>query len=65
MAKGMSDSNASDDNSCPSLHELVDLVRPQGAITKLLPKNKDLKDKLASSSFNYKELAENFLIIQL
>jgi len=38
MAKGMSDSNASDDNSCPSLHELVDLVCPQGAITKLLPK---------------------------
>ena len=44
MAKGMSDSNASDDNSCPSLHELVDLVHPQGAITKLLSKNKKLKE---------------------
>ena len=37
----MSDSNISDHDSCPSLHELVDLVRTQeGAITKLLSENK-------------------------
>ena len=42
--QGMSDSNISDHDSCPSLHELVDLVRTQeGAITKLLSENKTSK----------------------
>jgi hypothetical protein len=57
MAKGMSDSDISDDDSCPSIHELLDHVRIQeGAITKKISKNKGLKDKLASSSSNYIEL---------
>jgi hypothetical protein len=64
MAKGMSDSDVSDGDSCPSIHELMDLVRTQEvAITKLLSKNKELKDKLASSSSNYKELAKKFDMI--
>jgi septal ring factor EnvC (AmiA/AmiB activator) len=64
MAKGMNDSDVSDDDSCPSIHELVDLVRTQEvAITRLLSKNKELKGKLASSSSNYKELAEKIDMI--
>jgi hypothetical protein len=64
MAKGMSDSDVSDDDSCPSIHELVDLFRTQEiAITKLISKNKKLKEKLASSSSNYKEFSEKFDMI--
>jgi hypothetical protein len=64
MAKGMSDSDVSDDDSCPSIHELVDLVRTQEvAITKLISNNKELKEKLTSSSSNYKELAKKFDLI--
>jgi hypothetical protein len=55
MAKGMHDSNVSDDDSCSSLHELV--RNQEVAITKLLSKNKGLKERLASSSSNYNKLA--------
>ena len=45
MDKGMSDSDVNDDDPYHSLHELVDLVGTQeGAITKLLSKNKKLKE---------------------
>ncbi|CAN6324860.1 unnamed protein product [Urochloa humidicola] len=64
MAKGMSDSDVSDDDSSPSFDELADLVRNQEvAIKQLLSTNEDLKEKLASSSSNYKELAEKFDLI--
>ncbi|CAN6325463.1 unnamed protein product [Urochloa humidicola] len=64
MAKGMSDSDVSDDDSSPSFDELADLVRNQEvAIKQLISKNEDLKEKLASSSSNYKELAEKFDLI--
>jgi hypothetical protein len=64
MAKSMSNSDVSDDDSCPSIHELMDLVRTQEvAITKLLSKNKEFKGILASSSSSYKELAKKFDII--
>jgi hypothetical protein len=55
MAKVMHDSNVSDDDSCSSLHELV--RNQEVAITKLLSKNKGLKERLASSSSNYNKLA--------
>jgi hypothetical protein len=61
MAKGMSDSDVSDDDSSPSFEELVEHVRSQEvAIKKLVSKNKELKEKLASSSSNYQELVEKF-----
>jgi len=63
MAKGMSNSDVSDADSCPSLHEFADLVRTEKAKTKLISKNKDHIEKLTSSSSKYKELADKFDMI--